>query len=133
MSEWIPVSERLPEKGTTVLVQSDMVMYVATYEPNIYEDMPWFSGEIGFISADAWMPLPEPYREDERSDERVGALIDVIEDFLAERGVRLPESVEDDAACGGAVVICGGDYDALASKIKEFFGDGNEPYKVDDA
>ena len=126
MSEWIPVSERLPEKGTTVLVQNNMGMYVATYETDLYKGRPWFSLDYGFTTAEAWMPLPEPHRENERGDERVGALIDVIEDFLAERGVRLPESVEDDTVCGGAVVICGGDYDALASRIKEFFSDGHE-------
>ena len=60
---WIPISERLPDEETTVLAQSDMVMYVATYEPDIYEDRPWFSGEIGFFAAEAWMPLPEPYKE----------------------------------------------------------------------
>lgn len=90
------------------------------------DDGHYLDSSENWLDVAAWMPLPKPYREDGRDDERVGALIDVFEDFLAERGVRLPESVEDDAACGGAVVIRGGDYDALASRIKEFFGDGHE-------
>lgn len=127
MSGWIPVSERLPEVGDDVLVQSDGSFLIASYNPDITPYRPWYAHKLGYFSVvEAWMPLPEQYREDGRDDERVGALIDVIEDFLAERGVRLPESVEDDTVCGGAVVICGGDYDALASRIKEFFGDEHE-------
>ena len=62
---WIPCSERLPEDGTTVLVQ-DFEEY---YEVSICETR---NGVKGFSSGDwwtsannyiAWQPLPEPYKE----------------------------------------------------------------------
>ena len=62
---WIPCSERLPEDGTTVLVQ-DFEEY---YEVSICETR---NGVKGFSSGDwwtsannyiAWQPLSEPYKE----------------------------------------------------------------------
>lgn len=62
--EWIPCSERLPEEIGTYLVTLDYKEHgtgITTL---------WFHGSLGwdYRVADvvtAWMPLPEPYREEE--------------------------------------------------------------------
>jgi len=65
--QWIPVSERLPEKKTEVIYSLEN-HYVSTgymtdrdYEGNIVE-LHWEDLESGvLIYPEAWMPLPEPY------------------------------------------------------------------------
>ena len=68
-AEWIPVSERLPEKKRSVLITTseDFVgeaCYWATTENHViwkgyrWEATYWDDEVI------AWMPLPKPYRED---------------------------------------------------------------------
>ncbi len=67
--EWIPVSERLPKDGESVLMS-----YVVHGYPNLYLEVGVYTeGKfLRFISDDlvevfvvkAWMPLPEPYEED---------------------------------------------------------------------
>ena len=57
--EWIPVTERLPEEGTFVLASynsDEGVDVVMTYY-----------NKYGFTRGlmTAWMPLPEPYKEEE--------------------------------------------------------------------
>lgn len=61
--EWIPVSERLPEAGKQYLC----------CDVNGFIEVGYLSktlGEWGFLDNEAfgeviaWMPLPEPYRED---------------------------------------------------------------------
>ena len=69
--QWIPVSERLPEKKTEVIYSLEN-HYVSTgymtdrdYEGNIAE-LHWEDMESGvLIYPEAWMPLPEPYKEGE--------------------------------------------------------------------
>ena len=65
MSEWIPVTERLPEVSKRVLCQCRAdnfeVLKLAT-------DRSWIKDSThiymsGFVVA--WMPLPEPYKMDE--------------------------------------------------------------------
>lgn len=61
--QWIPCSERLPEK--------DMTRYLCTYNYSegvcvdfgFYSEGAWFTTGVT-----AWMPLPEPYKA-ERSEE----------------------------------------------------------------
>ena len=65
-SEWIPVSERLPNNISTVIVQVKEIEKptFGWYGPingwrlsdNVYEGVTEFS-------VTAWMPLPEPYKE----------------------------------------------------------------------
>ena len=64
MSEWIPVSERLPEKNLWVLVTCDRYGYSYTdimRRHNFREA--WTDGDnIYTYEITAWMPLPEPYK-----------------------------------------------------------------------
>ena len=58
--QWIPVSERLPEEGQSILVTADgwrMVAIIRTFFKDMHKDII------------AWMPLPEPYRVERRTDE----------------------------------------------------------------
>ena len=60
---WIPVSERLPEDGT----------YITTLDGELVGQEEPFMGMCGIENGKwddedcviAWMPLPEPYKEDE--------------------------------------------------------------------
>lgn len=84
---WIPVTERLPDKGGDYLVSktfhygklTQRFIMVAVYALNLREvdrytfreDRPgWYDidSEYGAYEVDnitAWMPLPEPYKEEE--------------------------------------------------------------------
>lgn len=60
---WIPVSERLPEDGT----------YITTLDGELVGQEEPFTGMCGIENGKwddedcviAWMPLPEPYKEDD--------------------------------------------------------------------
>jgi len=75
-SEWIPVSERLPDDMQKVLVWFEYYRYgdyncmYQTYGFCYVIDGEWsplINGETGWQDARiiAWMPLPEPYKEEE--------------------------------------------------------------------
>ena len=79
---WIPVSERLPEVGTYVLVSKKPLSFRSNL-PNVcmahrscdprsgkeeWNDM--LFGKLDDDDVLAWMPLPEPYKE-RRTDERL--------------------------------------------------------------
>lgn len=53
---WVPVEERLPEDGETVLCTDGIFIYLVEYDADL---------DAGFGDMDgmiAWQPLPEPYR-----------------------------------------------------------------------
>ena len=58
---WIPVDERLPEEGETVLCTDGDYVYLVEYDADF--DAPF--GDIDNITG--WQPSPEPYRP-ERSE-----------------------------------------------------------------
>lgn len=73
-TKWVPVTERLPEEFQRVLVtivnyKGDKVVRVAEYYDQIGTGVfrikenheRWEVGEEGLL---AWIPLPEPYKED---------------------------------------------------------------------
>lgn len=75
LCKWIPVTERLPEYGQRVLVTYDLVkkypwVNILRYGKPMFEDKPCFYeadsewGDVPYDGIVAWMPLPEPYREE---------------------------------------------------------------------
>lgn len=60
VGEWIPCSERLPEKEGSYLLTSKTVSGIRYVRPG----MLYSNGKFGSDSVIAWMPLPEPYKED---------------------------------------------------------------------
>lgn len=72
--QWIPVSERLPEKSgsylTTILNEhDDRLRYVMTCD--YFSNGRWCpDDECASSNVVAWMPSPEPYKPQEEEDER---------------------------------------------------------------
>lgn len=66
-SDWIPVTERLPEVWKSVLVTSGHLrvrdIRIAFVNENMEWCSIWSSCEPDIL---AWMPLPEPYKGDEK-------------------------------------------------------------------
>lgn len=71
MSEWFPVSERLPEPKQYVLISTDDA-YLKRVNPCLgwRDDKCWYAytanGMYCIHFPIAWMPIPEPYKEDEK-------------------------------------------------------------------
>lgn len=66
--QWIPVTERLPEDGTWNIFSDGKNISVERYKmdaiDHFFPQGRWFS----FDKAIAWMPLPEPYQAERRTD-----------------------------------------------------------------
>lgn len=65
---WIPVSERLPEEESDVLVcnaNGDIELSRGSYSTEIKDDFIWYTSGWRFGKVIAWMPLPRPYKESE--------------------------------------------------------------------
>lgn len=64
--DWIPVSERLPEaSGTYQVTCMDGRIYRSTYAKFQCKLKRWeLTGTRSYWKVIAWMPLPEPYKED---------------------------------------------------------------------
>ena len=62
--QWIPCSERLPEEGQGCLVCDKGSILIDTFigHGNPY-NWKWYIRDY-----EAWMPLPEPYREERREE-----------------------------------------------------------------
>jgi len=68
-TRWIPVSERLPEEIGFHIVTTKVELY--NLKPHYETNIVWFDGEeffTGYIgdgySIIAWMPRPQPYKEE---------------------------------------------------------------------
>lgn len=70
---WIPVEERLPEKGEIVLVTIECDCGKTLFTNGVmfgFYKKGWFVSddiELKKLKVTAWQPLPEPYREDEEN------------------------------------------------------------------
>lgn len=64
--DWIPASERLPEaSGTYQATCMDGRIYRSTYAKFQGKLKRWeLTGARSYWKVTAWMPLPEPYKED---------------------------------------------------------------------
>lgn len=63
--QWIPVSEKLPEVGVTVL---GITAFDDIYVADLYDvcgNKEWYANGCYDVPIVAWMPLPEPYKESE--------------------------------------------------------------------
>lgn len=67
---WIPCSERLPEKdGRYQVTRYDYVANTEFIDILWYEENLWWNRHsTGDYAVTAWMPLPEPYRAERRTD-----------------------------------------------------------------
>ena len=61
VGEWIPCSEMLPERDVDVLVTDRVTGEVTTAHLNDFDCFVFEDGRGH--GANAWMPLPEPYKE----------------------------------------------------------------------
>lgn len=55
VGRWIPVSERLPEKDD---------LYLICFDDGEYELAYFHKGVVCYSGVIAWMPLPDPYKQE---------------------------------------------------------------------
>lgn len=64
--QWIPIAERLPEDDTMMLVTGRTKKGFLSVNRAYYSNGCWH-GSGSMAGVIAWMPLPEPYVEEDRS------------------------------------------------------------------
>lgn len=67
MSEWIPVTERLPDEETDVLIcniDGDIAISSGSCSTEV-KGFIWYTSGWRFGKVIAWMPLPEPWKGEE--------------------------------------------------------------------
>ena len=66
--QWIPCSERLPEHGGRYLISVlDGINRRTTVAPYLPRCKAWeMNGRMAYWKVIAWLPLPEPYKEDDK-------------------------------------------------------------------
>lgn len=68
-SEWIPISEMLPKDGTWNIFTDGKNISVERYKydaiDHFFPEGRWFN----FEDAIAWMPLPDPYKEESKTEQ----------------------------------------------------------------
>lgn len=66
-SAWIPVSERLPMQGTSVIISANVGRLFSYVGEGWYDGYEWHDKDVFETkkAVTAWMPMPEPYRGDE--------------------------------------------------------------------
>ena len=66
--QWIPCSERLPEHGGRYLISVlDGINRRTTVAPYLPRCKAWaMNGRMAYWKVIAWMPLPEPYKGDDK-------------------------------------------------------------------
>ena len=112
---WIPVSERLPDADKYILVSIEnfIILDIGRYETDKDGSGAFYPGnddksyvEYGLF-VNAWMPLPEPYRESEDNMERLT--------YVAENGEVLfhPADLPDDEGITITQLAKDGRYKAL--------------------
>lgn len=71
-TEWIPCSERLPNEFVDVLCNTDSEeIFIATYLGKMNDGADCFDDNNGMMwegDVIAWMPLPEPFREEDKGE-----------------------------------------------------------------
>ena len=63
---WIPVSEKLPEEETDVLIcnaNKEIAISRGSYSTEIENTFIWYTSGWRFGEVIAWQPLPKPYEE----------------------------------------------------------------------
>lgn len=73
--KWIPVSERPPEEGKTVMASTNYGVYPeARYSKKYGWEWPWEAGADYWTeivdSVEAWMELPKPYKAGSKENEK---------------------------------------------------------------
>lgn len=67
--QWIPCKERLPERMVEVLTYSEEINFIEIQSLEISMGMICWENQHGDLeeldAVTAWMPLPEPYKEEE--------------------------------------------------------------------
>ena len=87
---WIPVTERLPEEYKRVLVSDVFVVYIGEF---VDAEEEWggkhFINEHGMHSKSvtAWMPLPELYEGDRKTEPTISKMEQVEDEPQTERSV----------------------------------------------